>query len=347
MAGGEDLRVQVMMVGGRRCGKTSILAAMKENFEDKFANTDLTIVPGDMETLTILDEKRNEINEYFRGVAKRTFTPDSNPTEEMMTYSFFIGIAGKKGKIRVDFVDYPGEWLTDTVHLKQLEECMKKSQSVIIAIDTPHMMEEEGQFNERRNFCNRTCEILKRALQNAKVERNMVLFVPLKCELYRKNERMEEVCEKTEEAYEELIRFFKRQGQKYEVAVTPIFTLGGAMFSHFERNSETGEINMDERFRTPQNSIYYFPDITVKKPAPEYCEQPLVYLLAYIMHMAGDAKKGNFSKNNLWGKVWMYLQESFFNFSSAEDYYAQKNIIMKKLKKTGDGYHILQNPIKF
>lgn len=34
MAAGEDLKVQVMMVGGRRCGKTSILATMKSNFEE-------------------------------------------------------------------------------------------------------------------------------------------------------------------------------------------------------------------------------------------------------------------------------------------------------------------------
>ena len=30
MAAEEDIRVAVMMVGGRRCGKTSVLAAMKD-----------------------------------------------------------------------------------------------------------------------------------------------------------------------------------------------------------------------------------------------------------------------------------------------------------------------------
>ena len=81
MAAEEDIRVAVMMVGGRRCGKTSVLAAMKENFQDNFAGTNLTARFGDTGTLIILEEKREEINEYFRD--NRTFMPDSNPTEEI------------------------------------------------------------------------------------------------------------------------------------------------------------------------------------------------------------------------------------------------------------------------
>lgn len=94
MAAEEDIRVAVMMVGGRRCGKTSVLAAMKENFQDNFAGTNLTARFGDTSTLIILEEKREEINEYFRD--NRTFMPDSNPTEEIMVYSFIVGIEGKK-----------------------------------------------------------------------------------------------------------------------------------------------------------------------------------------------------------------------------------------------------------
>lgn len=53
------------MVGGRRCGKTSVLAAMKSNFEQQFAETDLTMSYADLETLSILEEKNNEMKEYF------------------------------------------------------------------------------------------------------------------------------------------------------------------------------------------------------------------------------------------------------------------------------------------
>lgn len=38
-------------------------------------------------------------------------------------------------------MDYPGEWLADREHENLLFETMKKSQILMIAIDTPHMME--------------------------------------------------------------------------------------------------------------------------------------------------------------------------------------------------------------
>lgn len=347
MALDEDLKVQVMMVGGRRCGKTSILAAMKANFEEHFAKTSLTVSFGDLDTLEVLEAKNNEIADYFLGAENRTFTPDSNPTEDMMTYTYSIGIAEKRGKIKVDFVDYPGEWLTDKEHNNNLLECMKKTQVIIVAIDTPHLMEEDGRFNEHRNFCRRTSEMLKMALEETSCGKMLVLFVPLKCEKYLCDGKMEEVREKTEEAYNTLINYLARSQTKYEVAVTPIFTLGGAAFSHFERDKQTGKIKMNDKFHTPENAIYYFPDITVKKPAPKYCEQPIVYLLAYLMQMAGDIKEEKYGIANFWGKLGIKFQEWVFNTASASDYLNQKDVVLNRIKKENDGYHIIQNPLKF
>lgn len=347
MAVGEDLKVQVMMVGGRRCGKTTILAAMKSNFEEQFAKTRLTVSFGDLDTLEVLEAKNNEIADYFLGAESRTFSPDSNPTEDMMRYTFSIGIAEKRGKIKVDFVDYPGEWLTDKEHKNDLLDCMKNTQAVIVAIDTPHLMEEDGRFNEYRNFCRRTGEMLKMALEETPATRRLILFVPLKCERYLNDEKMEEVCAKTEESYVELIRYLARSQKKSEVAVTPIFTLGGAEFSHFERDKQTGEIKINEKYHTPEKAVYCFPDITVKKPEPKYCEQPIVYLLAYLMQLAGDKKSNQYDTVNIWGKFGIRFQEWFLHTISASDYLTQKSVVLQRLKKQDDGYHIVQNPMKF
>ena len=96
MAVAEDLKIQVMMVGGRRCGKTSVLAAMKRNFDELFNSKNLVIRYGDTETLDALEDKNAEIEEYFWSAGGRTFTPDSNPTDEMMQYAFKVGIPGKR-----------------------------------------------------------------------------------------------------------------------------------------------------------------------------------------------------------------------------------------------------------
>lgn len=342
----EDLRIQVMMVGGRRCGKTSILAAMQSNFQDAFADTNLTLLCSDLDTLSVLDAKHNEINDYFSNMGNRTFVPDNNPTEEITIYSFAIGIKGKKGKIRVDFVDYPGEWLKDKEHKEKLLECMKKSQAIIIAVDTPHMMEEEGQFNQLQNFCHYTGEMLKMAFEETKKRMSLVLFVPLKCERYLMDDKMSDVSIKTEESYEELIRYLKKEGN-YEVAVTPIITLGGAAFSKFERDAETRKIKLNDKFHTPEKAIYYFPKIDVKVPEPQYCEQPMVYLLAYLLQLAEKSKENIYQRSNLFTKLGIVFQQKFWGSISATDYYEQRRDVLKKLKKDGDGYRILQNPMGF
>ena len=343
----EDLRIQVMMVGGRRCGKTSILAAMQSNFQELLADTDLTLVCSDMDTLSVLDAKHNEIDDYFNNMGNRTFIPDNNPTEEIMTYSFFIGIAGKTGKIRVDYIDYPGEWLKyDKKKKKELLKCIEKSQAIIIAIDTPHMMEEEGQYNELQNFCNYTEEILKMAFENTKKRMGLILFVPLKCERYLMTNEMDEVSKRTEESYEELIRYLKKAG-KFEVAVTPIFTLGGAAFSKFERDEETKKVKLNEKFGTPEKAIYCFPKMEVKGPEPRYCEQPMVYLLAYLLQLAGDIKENTYQRSNFLSKLVIILQQKLGESISAMDYGEQRSVILEKLKRNGDGYRIIQNPMKF
>ena len=343
MAAKNALKVQVMMVGGRRCGKTSVLAAMKSNFEEQFAETDLTMSYTDVDTLSVLEEKNNEMKEYFLGSANRTFSPDSNPTAEMIKYSLSVGIKDRRENMQVDFLDYPGEWLTDKEHKKLLLENMKKSQVLMIAIDTPHMMEEGGAYNRRRNFCHEIGEMIKMALEQSHPQRMLVLFVPLKCERYLNDHEMDSVITATMKSYEELIRYLKKYPVRYEVAVTPIFTLGNAQFSRFER--ENGEIKINPQFGTPEKAIYCFPNTSSTKPEPKYCEQPLVYLLAYLMYSSERNKRNKLKSPLEW--LMERFMEILFKQSSLEDYQEQKKLLLKKLKKSGEGYRILQDPMKF
>lgn len=332
-----DLKIQVLMVGGRRCGKTSVLAAMKTNFENAFSQTNMDIFPDDLDTLDILATKNDEMKEYFIQAGDRTFVPDNNPTEDIMEYSFSVKISNKRNNLKVKFVDYPGEWLTDVSHRDKIQEYMKNSQAILIAIDTPHMMEENGLYNERKNYCNKIADRIKRAFEDSAKnhpitfgEHKLVLFVPLKCERYLADNRMDEVKLKTAESYESLITFLKKDSYTYETAITPIFTLGKAMFSHFERDKDTGKIKIDTKDRIPEKAIYYFPDENAKKPVPKYCEQPIVYLIAYLMQCAGEKKYDEFAEKTPLGKLGVKVNELLFKEASYKDYIREKVYIMRK-----------------
>ncbi len=172
-----NVNVKVMMFGGRRCGKTSVLAAMQSCFEKVFGRSNLTISAADEDTLFTIEEKNREIKGYFHNQGRsREFTPDSNPTLEIMEYRFNIGLKNKTDKnktgdgIVVDFIDYPGEWLADREKVKKIMPLIKQCHVIIIAIDSPHLMEQThsdeedavGEFNDARNYSYRIGEWVKR-----------------------------------------------------------------------------------------------------------------------------------------------------------------------------------------
>ena len=208
-------------------------------------------------------------------------------------------------------------------------------------------MEENGRFNEYRNYSRKINGMFQMALKelNDKKER-MILFVPLKCERYLKDRKMEDVRLETLKAYDELIHYIGQNFENYKLAVTPIFTLGGAEFSHFEKDRQTGEIKINEVFHTPEKAIYWFPDSTVKEAKPKYCEQPVVYLLSYLLNMAEKEKGKKFQNANILGKFSIKLLQRFFGATSEEDYREQKNIIEKRVKTNGDGYGIVKTQVE-
>lgn len=341
----DDLTLNVMMVGGRRCGKTSVLASMQLCFEDVCSqDTNLMLNVADHETLSVIEQKCDEMARYFanKGIA---FVPDNNPTRELTRYGFDLKLRKVKGKeakskgnqICINFIDYPGEWLTDNAtkeELDQLTKCMRTSHIMIVAIDTPYMIEEDGQYGEFSNRYYRTTEMIKRS--GFADEENMILFVPLKCERYYNDGEMDVVENKVREVYKNLIQYIQ-SGGKCAAAITPILTLGGAAFSRFERN-EDGEINIREGWGIPDKAIYYFPDDKIKRPTPKFCEQPLFYTLAYALRMAEEAKREPKGGSDAFIQ-WFRIQ--FLRWPTAEDFKKEFDKIHGKMKTNGDGFCVL------
>ena len=346
-----DLTVNVMMVGGRRCGKTSVLAAMQSCFEDQLNGTPLVIGPADWDMLDIIEDKQREMARYFleRG-SSRDFIPDQAPTEEILEYQFYVGLKDKKNRICVKFVDYPGEWLSHKDRRESLINYAEKSRILLIAIDTPHLMEQKGRFNDNRNLCRRVSEMVKNiGFADAEKGPGMVLLVPLKCERYYNRQQMGEVSARVQEAYKPLLQYLQQPGingpsSRITIAITPILTMGGAEFGRFQRDDD-GNIMVDEKWGTPLHAIYHFPDMNKEAPEPQYCEQPLLYVLSHVFEQARRAKKKLKTGNGLLDVVISLVQSNLLQWPSAEDYLKQAQLVNDNLKQDGDGYSILSRGI--
>ena len=358
MAKTSDITVKILMLGGRRCGKTSVLASMQDCFDKEFGASNLTINIDDPGTMLDLTNKMSEINGYFDGDHSENFSPDDNPTTEIRRYDLSISLKSKhNGQVNFQFIDYPGEWVQDKSHLPELQKLISESHVFLIAIDTPHLMEQTqseeqdkiGKYNEYHNRSNMISKLLKNELKSANGK--LILFVPLKCEKYKAANQMPLVKHKVKIAYRELIDHLNNQYNTVPctIAVTPIYTFGTVEFKRFKRDPETREIIIESKYNTPKYPLYGFMDDAKGSPEPQYCEQPLVYVLAFVFATAKkikEAKKAP-SKNPflLIRNAIITLGENFFNMPSADDYMKEVQNLKNKMV-LGDGYEIITDPLE-
>ena len=368
---GKNFEINVMMFGGRRSGKTSILAAMKECVDQVFRDEQelgLSISSLDFDTMKALEEKNQELHLYYSEKDRdEAFTPDNNPTQSQRVYQFGIQLVNKpSAKLQMNFTDYPGEWLDNSSKFEQLKEIMEKTDIIMIAIDTPYLMEEArtvdaiGRYNEPKNFTGRIADMVKEnfVVPEGSIRKKMILFVPLKCEKYynQRNlseDRMEELNVKVKKAYEKLITFITQGENKdrYECAIAPIFTLGNARFNRFAGNDTNASDGSNNYYIMnakgyPDKPLYSF-DIDATEPAPEYCDQPLLYTLVFLLKWAEQTKT---RKPGLLGSILGMadtMASRFLKIPGAKDFADRSEFLRSKLKKEGDGYEIICDPLKF
>lgn len=355
-----DYTINILMMGGRRCGKTSVLASMQSCFESEFGSSNLTINIDDPSTMLTLTNKMDDIRNYYNDNKANDFQPDDSPTKGKPIYELSVNLKSKpKGKIKFNFLDYPGDWILpkedeteEKRNLNNIRTLIEKSGVIIIAIDTPHLMEQThsdnpdalGIYNEKHNRCNMTCQMLKSYLDFTS-QSKMILFVPLKCEKYRNEGNMNLVKRKIKVAYKPLLDHINNEynRQRCTVAITPIYTFGTAEFKRFERD-ENGKIIIDPVHKTPKYPMYGFTSNALNAPSPKYCEQPLVYVLIYLLTIAKKSKDDTYKKNSWFKNLFEKIGESFFRVPSADDFIKEINNLKKRLVTNEDGFEVVTDP---
>ena len=336
--------IDILMMGGRRAGKTSVLAAMDKCCKEVLSGDSmlrLVCREGSVE-LTL---KKTELSDYFldpRYTKSRKFEPDLAPTTGASPFEYECKVNGRSSGFTLRFTDVPGEHYEDPEKRSELEEMVSRSQILLIAIDSPHMMERTGAASEELNgYCryheefNRVPEItdfLKVAFQsNEKIrsQGKLVIFVPLKCEKYYYRGEMERLRETVKKGYEDLFRVLASPGinERCTVAIAPILTLGGAEFFKFKKDSYVGEYN-------------YVENAALRPYLPKYCEQPLFLTLQYVVSLARKRAEGKFVLFRLAGEI-------FGNQAKLEDLKSCETNIKNKIETDAAlGFAIVQDPIK-
>ena len=300
--------LSICMMGPRSVGKTTVLTSI-------FSETQASICEGSKIQLRALDQNTSSLSNYHTqlvdAVAKKDASnlPASNTVSEFM---FGLGLAGRKESVKLLIRDFPGEYLTSEIkaYRDEIYKFMAGATVILIAVDTPYLMEEDGKYNNEKNKVDIVTHYLKDNV--AAIENKLVLFVPLKCERYLHDGKINLVSQKTKETYGELASFF----EKNNIAsfVTPIVTLGGMEFDHMKEGQGIGDVPKISVFRSWEKLPEY---------KPLFCPQPLYYLLTYVTNYYEWQKK---QKTGFFDS----LMHSFFSFIKNDSSFYEE---MKKLTR--------------
>lgn len=350
-----DADIQIMMLGARRVGKTSMLASMYNSFDIVTENTNLELTKKGGKAI---DDALDHMKALFKGPTMvndvAPHVSDFGQTNGFDYIDFILKIAGKKNvKPRsIRFVDCSGEWINERVNEDKIGEMIEKSEVVIIAVDTVLLMENEGKYNSQ-NAVNTVTEFIINNMNPDDMinDKKMVLFVPTKCEKYFHqnansssifyNKRMQEITDKIREEYAKLFSFLTKPNNKkhFTVAILPVITLGGIEFDEFTSDKDSDILTDEIQYR------YCEPN----KFAPQFCDRPLIYSLRFVQKKIYDNYYAKaFDANNGKQKIFAIIKEWFQdrrNLAKDMDYINELEKVAKNLS-TEDypGFVMAQDP---
>ena len=312
-------RIKITVFGPRGVGKTSLLTAMSEQFDRTTQRTSLMLRP-ELKTSLILQDKRSDLKSCFENQHELEVVGGIKGTTEPQDFEFSLAKTGMDATVKLFFIDFPGKDLTSDMESvkKLLDECG----IVLIAIDAPGLMEEEGRWHDLINKPKLVTDYFKTSYQNLK-EPRLVILVPIKCEKYMR-QCPSELLKRVKEGYSSLLEFFDKPNLRTNVAtvVTPIQTLGNVEFSRIDL----------KKFNDQIYPHFYFRKTNAAKYEPVDCEQPLRYLLRFLLNIHLEQRF----------VLWKYLRKALGDIFE-DSAFRQAVIEFAKDCKTTGGFAVLQD----
>ncbi|MGL4500780.1 MAG: hypothetical protein ACRCU2_17055 [Planktothrix sp.] len=278
--------LNVTMLGPTGVGKTSLLAAMYDQFDN--VSQDLQLVAEEQSKLE-LDIRLKELKSLVECSSIKVQDGVSGTEGKPRSFKFEFGQTGTAPALQINFQDYKGRSLIENEHKNQVKELIRESVAVLIPIDTPLLMESGGKYHEEFNEPTQLNDLFKTIYKDLDSPR-LVILAPVKCEKYMKNPS--ELFAKVREGYQKMLNQFasEKLSPKVAVVITPVQTVGSVVFSRVKEN--------------PDNQpIFYFRKRQPGDPyQPKNTEVPLRYLLRFLLKLHLDKKRAS---------VWSRILDSF------------------------------------
>ena len=232
--------INVLMMGARRAGKTSVLSGLfnlmtQEDFSKLFVLSDVSVNKSASEKL---QQKSDDIKLLLANNVGKSILMEDSGTDTYLDYTLEIRIPGGNGSLLLSFTDSNGEfYAAGAVEAEDVKKKMQLYDIIVVAIDTPFLM---GSFNRSNTLCSRPIgdaynqvaqvhNLMASIDDGEGLNAKLVCFVPIKCERWVHEGRINEVTQRVEDVYSATLRAlcaFKN----IEVVVLPVQTVGNLEF---------------------------------------------------------------------------------------------------------------------
>ncbi len=229
--------LKVLMMGGRRCGKTAALASLFDQMIHGKTNEYLTVCDNTVlqekegERQESLNNKRLELEHFILSGKNNTFLVDKGPTPNFWDYNLQLQIPGTNKRMEIQFRDSAGEFFdAGGLHHEETTKFVKECDVFVVVVDTPYLMAGNKIEAEAANIIDSIHTFLMQIDNQNGRKAKQVIFVPIKCEKWVKEGKIDEVVAAVEEKYSASIKDLKASN-KTEISIIPIETAGDIIFA--------------------------------------------------------------------------------------------------------------------
>ncbi|GAA0393177.1 hypothetical protein Acor_63380 [Acrocarpospora corrugata] len=277
---GEDAIIDVTMLGAVGVGKTTLLASMYERFGSVIGGTDLAVGPADRGTTVVLAGYINDLRRVTSTVRAQDGLAGTGDVRE---YLFKVGRKGREPLFDLRFTDYPGKYLINpnADGGDKLGRALNRADVVVVAIDTPSLMERQRRFHDLINTPMLVNDMIMRMTERDTPR--LIILAPLKCERWVASpEGAQQLADRVHEAYRPLLDQLGSQTLRARTAcvLAPVQTVGSVVFSRLEEDSSGHPIF---HFRLKKAGLAY---------APMDTDQLLRYSLRFIVNKYRSSERG-------------------------------------------------------
>jgi hypothetical protein len=282
---------EILLFGGSRAGKTTLLASMWDVSKRLFLEgKELVYIDPDEDSSVFLSQQIRALKEAFREDLQDSPFVVVPPTTHPGSYTLRVGRDRKKDAFaELAFTDTPGGYSTEAGEIQNLTSRFQCSQIGILVIDTVELFHglDVVPIDKRRNNPELSQVLIHKWLEWAPVGDLLLCIVPVKTEgLLRAREGADteegvrRLHARVRSEYRELFADLARHQDHLAVVLCPLQTVGNLVF-HDWAPPAPGEIYPQQVYRKVVGAG------TDSQPATGYApldgDQPLRHVLNFLL----------------------------------------------------------------